>query len=182
MAQQRQQQFRKLPGDSPPGSASLPVGPISCSRNSNYQSGRLRTARLQVRFLPGVPICRVSPTTRGAPLRTERLGLELPHAAPFGLSQDRARRSRPGDQLAGGLTADSCALGASTIRKAPVAQRRGGGLKPRSVSVQIRPGAPSACSPISRGVPLKTGRLQVQVLPRGPILECQPGKRTGPVC
>ena len=55
VAQQRQQQFRKLPGDSPPGSASLPAGPISCSRSSNYQSGRLRTARLQVRFLPGVP-------------------------------------------------------------------------------------------------------------------------------
>jgi hypothetical protein len=55
VAQQRQQQFRKLPGDSPHGSASLPVGPISCSRSSNYQSGRLRTARLQVRFLPGVP-------------------------------------------------------------------------------------------------------------------------------
>ena len=55
VAQQRQQQFRKLPGNPPHGSASLPVGPISCSRSSNYQSGRLRTARLQVRFLPGVP-------------------------------------------------------------------------------------------------------------------------------
>ena len=55
VAQQRQQQFRKLPGDPPHGSASLPVGPTSCSRGSNYQSGRLRTARLQVRFLPGVP-------------------------------------------------------------------------------------------------------------------------------
>jgi hypothetical protein len=55
VAQQRQQQFRKLPGNPPLGSASLPVGPISCSRNSSYQSGRLRTARLQVRFLPGVP-------------------------------------------------------------------------------------------------------------------------------
>src|SRR6266581_4079378 len=47
VAQQRQQQFRKLPGDSPHGSASLPVGPILCSCSSNYQSGRLRTARLQ---------------------------------------------------------------------------------------------------------------------------------------
>ena len=83
VAQQRQQQFRKLPGDAPHGSASLPVGPISCSQSSNHQSGRLRTARLQVRALPGVPFCRVSPTTRGAPLRTERLGVELPHAAPF---------------------------------------------------------------------------------------------------
>ena len=55
VAQQRQQQFRKLPGNPPHGSASLPVGPISCSRSSNYQSGRLRTARLQVRFLPGAP-------------------------------------------------------------------------------------------------------------------------------
>ena len=27
--------------------------------------------------------CRVSPTTRDAPLRPERLGVELPHAAPF---------------------------------------------------------------------------------------------------
>ena len=92
VAQQRQQQFRKLPGDSPPGSASLPAGPISCSRSSNYQSGRLRTARLQVRFLPGVPFCRVSPTTRGAPLRTERLGVELPHAAPLCPRSPRQRR------------------------------------------------------------------------------------------
>jgi hypothetical protein len=88
VAQQRQQQFRKLPGDSPHGSASLPVGPIywpyaSSSRSSNYQSGRLRTARLQARFLPGVPFRRVSPTTRDAPLRTERLGVEIPHAAPI---------------------------------------------------------------------------------------------------
>ena len=28
-------------------------------------------------------LCRVSPTTRGAPLRPERLGVEIPHAAPF---------------------------------------------------------------------------------------------------
>src|SRR5437899_1925144 len=27
--------------------------------------------------------CRVSPTTRDAPLRPERLGVEIPHAAPF---------------------------------------------------------------------------------------------------
>jgi hypothetical protein len=92
VAQQRQQQFRKLPGDSPLGSASLPAGPISCSRSSNYQSGRLRTARLQVRFLPGVPFCRVSPTTRDAPLRTERLGVEIPHAAPF---RPRSPMQRP---------------------------------------------------------------------------------------
>src|SRR6266545_4910021 len=28
-------------------------------------------------------LCRVSPTTRDAPLRPERLGVEIPHAAPF---------------------------------------------------------------------------------------------------
>ena len=83
VAQQRQQQFRKLPGKPPHESASLSAGSISCSRSSNYQSGRLRTARLQVRVLPGVPFRRVSPTTRGAPLRTERLGVEIPHAAPI---------------------------------------------------------------------------------------------------
>src|SRR5438445_7710594 len=35
---------------------------------------------------------RVSPTTRDAPLRTERLGVELPHAAPF---RPRSPMQRP---------------------------------------------------------------------------------------
>lgn len=39
VAQQRQQQFRKLPGNSPLGSASLPVGPILCSRSSTIRAG-----------------------------------------------------------------------------------------------------------------------------------------------
>ena len=61
--------------------------PFQCSRSSKYQSATLRTSWLQVRVLPGVPFRRVSPTTRGAPLRTERLGVEIPHAAqtPIGL-------------------------------------------------------------------------------------------------
>ena len=149
VAQQRQQQFRKLPGNPPHGSASLPVGPISCSRSSNYQSGRLRTARLQVRVLPGVPF----------------------HAALA--------------QLPEALRSERRGWGWKSLTRhhfAHVVQRRDGALKTRTVSVQIRPWAPTACSPISRGVPLKTGRLQVQVLPRGPFLECQPGKRTGPRC
>ena len=149
VAQQRQQQFRKLPGNPPHGSASLPVGPILCSRSSSYQSGRLRTAITGEIPAGSAIFSRVSPTTRGTPLRTERLGVEIPHAAPF----------RP-----------------------LVVQCRDGALKTRTVSVQFRPWAPTACSPISRGVPLKPGRLQVRILPRGPILECQPGKRTGPVC
>ena len=52
---------------------------------------------------------------------------------------------------------------------AHVVQCRDGALKTRTVPVQIRPWAPTACSPIRRDVPLKTERLQVQVLPRGPI-------------
>src|SRR6059036_1632044 len=52
---------------------------------------------------------------------------------------------------------------------AHVVQCRDGALKTRTVSVRIRPWAPTACSPIRRDVPLKTERLQVQVLPRGPI-------------
>ena len=55
-------------------------------------------------------LSRVSPTTRDAPLRTERLGVEIPHAVPISI--------------------------------ALVAQGRGGGLKPRTVPVQVRPGAP----------------------------------------
>ena len=41
----------KLPHES----ANLSAGSILCSRSSNYQRGRLRTAGLQVRVLPGVP-------------------------------------------------------------------------------------------------------------------------------
>jgi hypothetical protein len=52
---------------------------------------------------------------------------------------------------------------------AHVVQRRDGALKTRTVSVQLRPWAPTACSPIRRDVPLKTERLQVRGLPRGPI-------------
>src|SRR6266487_4200891 len=47
-------------------------------------------------------------------------------------------------------------------------QRRDGALKTREVSVQIRPWAPPRVAQ-GRGVPLKTERLQVQVLSRGPI-------------
>ena len=74
VAQQRQQQFRKLPGNPPHGSASLPVGPILCSRSSSYQSGRLRTAITGEIPAASAIFSRVSPTTRGTPLRTERLG------------------------------------------------------------------------------------------------------------
>ena len=85
-------------------------------------------------------LCRVSQTTRGAPLRTERLGVEIPHAAPI-----------------------QCPAPA-----AHVVQRRGGALKTRKVPVQIRSWASPRVAQC-RGVPLKTGRLQVQVLPRGPF-------------
>src|SRR6266496_900802 len=51
---------------------------------------------------------------------------------------------------------------------AHVVQRRDGALKTREVSVRIRPLAPLRVAQC-RGVPLKTERLQVQVLPRGPI-------------
>src|SRR5437899_12474955 len=59
------------------------------SRSLKYQSATLRTSEMLVRIQPGVPFRRVSPTTRGAPLRTERLGVEIPHAAPIGVSRDR---------------------------------------------------------------------------------------------
>ena len=84
--------------------------------------------------------CRVSPTSRGAPLRTGRLRVQILHAVPFG----------------------------GTAPAAHVVQRRDGALKTRKVSVQIRPWAPPRVAQ-RRGVPLKTERLQVQVLPRGPL-------------
>src|SRR5438309_10147412 len=51
---------------------------------------------------------------------------------------------------------------------AHVVQRRDGALKTREVSVGIRPWAPPRVAQ-GRGVPLKTERLQVQVLPRAPF-------------
>ena len=93
VAQQRQQQFRKLPGALPHESANLSIGSISASvvklLSSSASNGE---------FAGGSPAgctksCRVSPTTRDAPLRTERLGVELPHAAPFRpLSPTQRRR------------------------------------------------------------------------------------------
>ncbi len=41
-------------------------------------------------------LCRVSPTTRDAPLRTERLGVEIPHAAPISICpRSPMQRRRP---------------------------------------------------------------------------------------
>ena len=135
MAQQRQQQFRKLPGKPPHESASLSAGSISCSRSSIYQSRRLRTARLQVRFLPGVPIRRVGPSLgrrppRGASLSTERSGVD---------HNSRQRTSFLGHPTCGGLGKPNPSRGTNL---AHVVQCRDGALKTRTVSVQIRPWAP----------------------------------------
>ena len=133
-----------------------------CSRSSKYQSATLRTSRLQVRVLPGVPTYAALAQLPEA-LRSERRGrgwksLTRHQPSPSGL--------RLGKPIA--FWKQPWRAAARSAKAAPVAQRRGDGLKPRAVSVQLSPGAP-ACNPISRGVPLKPGRLQVRVLPRGPI-------------
>ena len=78
---------------------------------------------------------RVSPTTRDAPLRTERLGVEIPHAAP-----------------------DFASSFGSAGHFAHVVQCRDDALKTRTVSVQLRPWAPPRVAQC-RGVPLKPERL-----------------------
>ena len=111
-----------------------------------------------------------------APLRTESLQVGVLPDAPIHAALVQLRET---------LRSDRRGWGWKSLTRhhfAHVVQRRDGALKTRTVSVQIRPWAPTACSPISRGVPLKTGRLQVQLLPRGPFLECQPDKRAGPRC
>jgi hypothetical protein len=125
---------------------------FQCSRSSKYQSATLRTSRLQVRVLPGVPFCRVSPTTRDASLRTERSGVD--HDSRQRTSQFSASilwraweaKSLTRHQFVGSAPA------------AHVVQRRDGALKTRTVSVQIRPWAPSACSPMKRR-PAQTGKV-----------------------
>jgi hypothetical protein len=128
---------------------------------------------------------------RDAPLRTERLGVEIPHAAPIGLSRDRtlrvsARRS------AGWRFDRRLSRPERQHHFAHVVQRRDGALKTRTVSVQIRPWAPTACSPMQRRS-AQTGKVAGAspatrtsfVLPsfgRPANLECPPDKRAGPVC
>ena len=72
--------------------------------------------------------CRVSPTTRGAPLRTERLGVELPHAAPF---WNVHRSSAPGlfakQCVPSGKWCESTAFRHSCARSS----KRAGGFIPR---------------------------------------------------
>jgi hypothetical protein len=80
----------------PHESASLSIGSISASvvklQSSSASNGE---------FAGGSPAgctniyCRVSPTTRGAPLRTERLWVEIPHAAPISIcSRSPMQRQR----------------------------------------------------------------------------------------
>ena len=55
VAQQRQQQFRKLPGALPHESASLSVGPIFRIRDEINYHPPLRTESLRVGVLPDAP-------------------------------------------------------------------------------------------------------------------------------
>ena len=57
----------------------------------------------------------------------------------------------------------------SPLHSAPVAQRRGSGFKPRSVSAQIRPGAfhlNARVAQLSRGADFKPRTVRVQIPPR----------------
>ena len=98
---------------------------LRCSRSSKYQSATLRTSRLQVRVLPGVPF----------------------HAALA--------------QLLEALRSERRGWGWNSLTRhhfAHVAQRRGSALKTRPVPVQVRPWAPTACSPMQRR-PAQDGKV-----------------------
>ena len=157
VAQQRQQQFRKLPGNPPHESASLSVGPISCSRSSKYQSGRFRTARLQVRVLPGAPLSWACGSTRIAEGPDSESG-SLGGASPFMPTNFTA----PG--LRGNSRPQRLKIAEPSGCKSRGADRRVVNREQQTGSAQTRTA------------------LGVQISPRRPFLECQPGKRTGPVC
>ena len=60
-------------------------------------------------------------------------------------------------------------------------QRRDGALKTRTVSVRFRPWAPTACSSMKRRS-AQDGKVAGSSPATRTNLECQPVKRTGPVC
>ena len=64
---------------------------------------------------------------------------------------------------------------------AHVVQCRDSALKTRTVSVQIRPWAPTACSPMQRRS-AQTGKVAGASPATRTNLECQPDKRAGPRC
>ena len=64
---------------------------------------------------------------------------------------------------------------------AHVVQRRDGALKTRTVSVRIRPWAPTACSPMQRRS-AQTGKVAGASPATRTNLECPPVKRAGPRC
>jgi hypothetical protein len=113
----------------------------SSSRSSNYQSWRLRTARLRVRVPPGVPFRRVSPSlsrrpARGAPSERRRGGgpqfaTANVHVGASILWRAWEAKSLTRHQFVGPAPA------------AHVVQGRDGAFKTRTVSVQIRPWAPA---------------------------------------
>ena len=129
------------------------------SRSSNYQSATLRTSRLQVRVLPGVPLSFTIEDLRfqtacGLPRTAERPVSEtvsLGGAIPLTPTIFFNRQSSIGNP------------------NAHVAQCRGSALKTRAVSVQIRPWASAARVAQRRGTKLKPSRVQVQVPPRAPF-------------
>jgi hypothetical protein len=112
-----------------------------CSRSSMYRAPRLERGGCRRDSCREYQLRRVSPTSRGAPLRTERLKVRILHAVPLCLSRCRALMARQGDKLAGDSIASLDAPNASTTF-AHVVQRRDSVLKMRKVPVQIRPWAP----------------------------------------
>ena len=104
----------------PHESASLSIGPISASVVKLLSSSASNGESAGGSPAGCTKSCRVSPTTRDAPLRPERLGVEIPHAAP----------------------AFACFGPASHF--AHVVQCRDSALKTRPVPVHLRPWAPLA--------------------------------------
>ena len=135
MAQQRQQQFCKLPGIAPRECKSL--------RRPHFASVvKLLSSSASNGEFAG-----------GSPAGCTKF---------FGALAQQKRRPAQNGKVEG-------ANPSRATNFAHVVQSRDGALKTRTVPVQVRPWAPAACSPIRRDVPLKTERLQVQVLPRGPF-------------
>ena len=181
VAQQRQQQFRKLPGTLPHEGASPSTGPSFEGKKSD---GRIaeRTRRDGATHVPlpsGSALDLFAPVAQSPERDASNVGDAGGSPAGSAICAALAQPAEASRSEREGWRCES----STRHHSAHVVQRRDGALKTRPVPVQVRPWAPAACSPTSQRRPAQDGKVAgATPATRTSFQECQPDQRAGPVC